>query len=416
MKTFKSLFAILLSLVCMAASAAAEDIPAICRCEDDDTIFGNRGDSILFGYVWPGTTMPVELIVLATPVTVTEGTPDRDPVFEARIDKLIYGHTPDKSVRFSTRSLATGKPVILALAPDVYDAKVPYRLEYELNASEQWAQKIVSEVDLECRVLSSPAIFIGRELPDPPKPVEPSGFDPLGVYLRQNVEVDRVLCGSSMKPGDHLLVDIGRFGGSKGEVPRVRGEPLIYFVGPSEVLPGNKQSLPRITVCLAASCEETVKASLARRDTYPVIPQRKVGDVTELPYRRVSFRGTVQDAIRLMGSECDGAPQIGETKLLQEKNKSLEPIVAAIEADLFRQPDKLNAGFRQQRNLIAILGLIEKHHANGQLRRLLDKMLDRIAIDPPVFVSGKLDPTHRGLRVLPKKTTRQRLITASSGF
>ena len=87
------------------------------------------------GPTWPSKTRDsLELVVLGKVKLLAET--DSPRTFEVEVEKILYGSTADKTIRFTSYWKQDGQRFILALMPDL-NAGEPYQLRYRLDAAEE---------------------------------------------------------------------------------------------------------------------------------------------------------------------------------------------------------------------------------------------------------------------------------------
>lgn len=331
------------------------------------------------------TEQPIELIAL---VKRTSGpTPQEDPrrennVVEVEILKTLYGRSDAAKIRIIEHFRVPTAPMLAALTAAPYGKQHDYEVKYWISPDEEWSQRALAAARLDFNVLSAATIFVGREIPKPDLPDDGSAEARLFERdERHLVEVDRTLFGTPLAAGQKVIVNVPLLmARSSSESLRGRAEPLIYFIGNVEKLPNDRRSIFHVGACLAAACEEEVKASLGRREWHPLVDV-KHGDLTR-SVREVTFAGTAADAIRLMDSSSEAAATLGARKLILDKARTLPVVVAEIERELFAEPDGSESRFRRQHNLIQLLKSLE----NAERRTtagLLNSMLQRLEAGPP---------------------------------
>jgi WD40 repeat protein len=130
---------------------------------------------------------------------------------------------------------------------------------------------------------------------------------------------------------------------------------------------------------LPAELEKTALEVLKRRDQYPVIQLNNGGE--RLTCREILFRGSVEDAIALLGSASEGAVVLGKRYLVHHRKETLAPVLAAIKADLFLLERK--GGFHQLNNLVSLLSRLDPQPKMDSVHELIEMWLVHLAKKPP---------------------------------
>ncbi len=249
-----------------------------------------------------GSTMPIGLVVVGKAKLVKEGAGDSN-AYDVQVDRVLYGSVAGKQVHFTHPWTVTeGEAQVFALVPTAYEDS--YELKYTLDASEVSSQEALAEARLDFHTLAAQCIFIGKDLSTD------------GGYLH-TVAVVRGLYGATPAKGQKVMVQISEFIRNTDKTPVVRGEEMIYFIQKSVPgkdvydMPEDKagETVYVMDTRLRADQEPLVLAALKRRDTYPVVEETAGGETTKI--REVFFRGSIADAIDLMGSTSEAAATLG---------------------------------------------------------------------------------------------------------
>ena len=136
-----------------------------------------------------------------------------------------------------------------------------------------------------------------------------------------------------------------------------------------------------MTTRLGVDQETGVREALKRRDSYPMVEISDTGRTSRC--REVMFDGDTSNAISLLGSASDAAVTLGVRKL-KNTDGSLNAIVSAVEQDLSDFTNRPDHGYRRLHHLIALLGEMGQGTSQGEIARLLDRLLGRIESEPPV--------------------------------
>jgi WD40 repeat protein len=351
---------------------------------------------------YPGeTAMPIELIAVVRPVAVKQPD-DRSDITEVDVGRILYGHTEEQRIRIRWPWRLSDKPQVVALAPDIYEPAGTYQLKYTIDAAEEQAMAALAQARLDVNVLGATAIFIGHEIEKPATFIDDREANALGRDDRRLVHVELPLAGASPVVGARIVAETPSYIRSSGRNPRLRSEPLIYFLGQVEKDPSDPQRpIHHIKAWISATSEKAVKTSLARRDSHPIVESADGDEPRRV--REVLYLGTVDEAMQLLGSTSDAAVTLGLRKLLHDEEKSLGPVVAEVETRRFLQTKADAAAanydvFRRQHNLIRLLGKM-KDAAKSELVRLSTEMIDQLAADPPAAAptstSARLDYLRR---------------------
>ncbi len=362
---------------------------------------------------------PIQLVVLGT-ASRPEKNESRGVVYELLVEKVLYGSTPDKTLRLHDRGWSQG-PVrrIFALCPQAYGGPTDYDLKYQLDVKEEKAQLALAAARLDYHTLAADSIFVGKE----------TAIETVDDH-RHLVEVIRLLHGFEPSAGEKTTVVIYDHGSGSGKIVKLRPEPMLYFVRNDRDVQGSK--VYRLDTRLPAACEADVAAALKRRDLYPIVNTTAEGK--KFRGREVVFRGSVDEAIELLGSARMGAVKLAVQAITRQREEAPEKLAAAIEREMFRRaepgPDALHklqsfirllgrlgldalggfaasllerelyfveaktieffpqeprwGEFRKLRNLIRLLGRLGGGSPEGPLCRLLEKELDYVQSRPPI--------------------------------
>jgi WD40 repeat protein len=205
------------------------------------------------------------------------------------------------------------------------------------------------------------------------------------------VEVVRGLSGAAPKVGERVKVFIGGYVRTQDQTPRVREEPLIYFIPTIESDTKKKTTTYYLSCRLPIDQEEKVRAALKRRDDYPV---REGTENEELiKYREVLFRGETAEALSLLGSRSDAAVTLAVRTLIHRRETARAVVVEAIEAEMFRFDEQKPINCRRLKNLVGILGRSAAVDGDpSAVDTLVAKVFARItsnAAAPPTFDPDK---------------------------
>ncbi len=122
-----------------------------------------------------------------------------------------------------------------------------------------------------------------------------------------------------------------------------------------------------------------VKEALARGNSCSLY---KKMDSDEL-VREVVYRGSVADAVRLMGAANPIATMLFARSLLFQREAAIPEVLKTIRADLFTAESANPATFRRLRNLIWWLKCAGEGGVDGECGKLLDEYLTRLETKPP---------------------------------
>ena len=333
------------------------------------------------------------LIVLGTARRAgKEGDKSADRDVEIEVEKTLFGSVPAGKLRCAPgadyRLDAKPQRLILALAPRLSSAGITFLVRYTLRPEEEKAVAALSAARMDYNALASEIIFVGKEVrADADK--------------GRTVEALRVLHGPDSLKGQRVCVDLIEQPGRNPfsdppEPPPMKGERL-YFV--TAVDPEYKKNRFRrianpdgpvylVPFFLPADQEKNVVEALKQRDQYPIVPTDDEGEKGTC--REVLFRGSVADAVELLGSESDGAVILGGRFLAYHKKEARKPVLAAIDADLLRGERK--DGFRRLHNLISLVPRLSPETTREDVRRLVDSWLTHLKKKLPEPPAVKREP------------------------
>ncbi|MGA2796456.1 MAG: WD40 repeat domain-containing protein [Thermoguttaceae bacterium] len=310
---------------------------------------------------------PIQLVVLGT-AKRDEKYESGDVVYELKVEKVLYGSTAEKTMRFHEHFYISGpERQIFALVPQAYGGPADYELKYHVDVKEEESQMAMSAARLDYHALAADSVFIGKE-------IAVNAADD----QKHTIEVVRLIHGSEPKVGEKSIMEIKDHVRTQGKVAEIRPEPMLYFLDIESNFLHRK--VYRVDTRLPAACETDVVAALKRRDLYPIV------DTTEwskkLRGREVTFRGSVDEAIDFLGSERYGSVNLAVRAIMCQKDAAREKLAAAIQRELFRQAEPAPGEFRKLHNLIRLLGRLGGGSSGDPLAGLLKKELDYVESQP----------------------------------
>jgi WD40 repeat protein len=328
------------------------------------------------------STRPVELVVIGPCKHVGIQDPGADKLFEVEVQKVLYGGVPaGRTLQFQWGwDVHSDVPRIFALAPTANIEDALWEFRYSLDLSEEKAQAALAVARLDYHVLSAESIFIGNE--SKPKADFPHGND----YryeddYKHTVEVQRVIAGTSTNVGDTVIVEIDGYMRNTSRTPRVSSEAQIYIIDKIITDKHTKRTKYHARCRQPVEQEQAIKEALTRRNDYPVVEVSNDGTTTKV--REIVFRGSVADAIDLLGSGSEGAVSLGARMLLLNRQTALEPVFKAAEQSLFAQSEAAPGAFRRLHNLIRVLHGMAKAGGDNRVAKLLEQHLTYLAGTPP---------------------------------
>lgn len=311
---------------------------------------------------------PIQLVVLGTAKRSAEQDESGDSVYEITVEKILYGNTPDKTLRLHGYNLSLGsKRQIFALIPQAYGGPTDYDLKYHVDVQEENAQMALAMARLDYHTLAADSILVGKE----------TAVEAANDY-RHTIEVVRLLHGSVPKPGEKITMLVADHMKWSGKVAELRPQPMLYFVRMKND-PLHK-TVYRVDTRLPIACEADVLAALKRRELYPITDTVERGK--RLRTQEVVFRGSVEEAIDFLGSERMGSVNLAVRAITRQQDAAPEKLAAAIEREMFRQAEPQRGEFRKLHNLIRLLGRLGGGSLGGPLVRLLEKELDYVESQP----------------------------------
>jgi WD40 repeat protein len=287
----------------------------------------------------------------------------RDPFEEVNVqlvtERVLFGAPPPKVIPFAEPwyrlerleqlqkethifVLTTSNEPLLYECDDQDEDVYPLT---ELKAFEALAQ-----AHLDCLVLGSQQVFIGKSAGD-------------------EVVVKRNLYGSA-KANDRLRLEP-----PDRPVPYQRGGTYVYFVSidddPFGDAPDGKSKKLEVITRWPESLAPLVVESLGRREKHPIYTAR----ADEGAVQEVVFLGPRAEAFELMQSTVEDAALLGRQRLAHDGRAAFDGVVAAIEANLFREKLSSANAFVYQRELIALAAESDPPGAKTEIARLIEKML-----------------------------------------
>lgn len=254
-----------------------------------------------------------------------------------------------------------------------------YNVGYWMPLSEEPRQRVLERVRFEYRVLSSTAVFVGRDC----GPAEstsiavatdkPGFVGGLGTVSRR-IEVVEPLSEGRLARGDNLVLH----GIPAPFVPvdDVDRDLIFAVAGPPPI----RDSERSVRAIYPAKWRDVVRTVLSQRDTFPLWPHRSSEDSPGL-VREVIYRGPIDTAFDLLRSENHAAVYLGKRTLIQRRGEAQAKLVAAIEPDLFRvAPEQRDFELLARR--IETLGKMEVGRTDGDTGRLVRRWIDHIAAHP----------------------------------
>ena len=322
---------------------------------------------------------PIELVVLGTSKSIAQSQGE-DRTYQIQVTRVLYGALATKTVRFSFPWIIDNHdPLIFALVPAMYGGPHDYELKYILPGDEEKSQTALSAARLDFHVLSSACIFIGKETA--------ADRD-----FRHTVEIVRPIYGPVPAEGNKVTIEVSGYSRNSSKVLAIQRDPMVYFIRTIRTDHKNKTEIYGLDCRLSAEREADVLAALARRNAYPV-QETKKGDETSR-FREVMFRGTIDEAIDMLGSQSEAAVTLASRMLIYHKDTAIAKISSAAEQDLFRQAKQAPGQFAKLQNLIKLLGRMGEGTPEGVVGRMLEKYMTYIAAGaaaPPVVQRAKQD-------------------------
>ena len=258
---------------------------------------------------------PIQLVVLGT-AKCREPHESQASVYEVQVEKVLYGGTADKTLRFHEYFDIPGpKRKIFALVPKAYAGPTDYELKYYVDVKEEKSQLALSAARFDYHALAADAIFIGKEI------AVNDADDTI-----HTIKVVRLLHGSEPKPGKQIIMEIHDHIRTSGKVVEIRREPMLYFLRIEKDFLQRK--VYRIDTRLPTACEADVAAALKRRDLYPIVETTEEGK--KFWGREVMFRGSVDEALDFLGSERTGAIRLAVRAITRQPDAAREKLAAAI--------------------------------------------------------------------------------------
>ena len=346
--------------------------PAVVGEETDDVVAAQGGTS----------SRAVELVLVGRVKRLEDS--KHGELFEAEIDRLIYGGYKGNKLKFScchtvglhahhvcTREIPENEELILAFYPDIFDPRAQFQLRYFLPISEEDAQIALGEVRLDCQTLSSSHIFVGSEWKTSAWYSSHSRF--------HHVKVVKVLSGYWIPEGLALTIENWRHP-LIGGTPKLRPDPEIYFVNKCRINTYNYKVTCNLISRISADQESAVLSALGRRTLYPISIHEERNGIERR--RDVIFLGDLDEAIELAGSHLEASAALGTNRLIREGEAATSKVVAAIERDLFGLVNDKGEALRRLRSLIGILPKLGEAGPEGKAVRLLNKYLSFLKSRP----------------------------------
>lgn len=251
------------------------------------------------------------------------------------------------------------------------------------------AAQAIGEARLAEETLSASAILIGREMR------HGHGGDASGQTednrLRE-VRVERVVLGPAALTGQRVWISDEGLGDVPTRRTPLRAGSRIYFLGergPGAEPPMNKPPQGRTRYLARRSLPveslPALEQTLARRESYPLtkavrrLGRGRIGDVAT-PVREIVFRGTVQQAIIMLGSDFDLGVAHAHNYMYAHAPDARSAVWTAIRKRVF---DHRVAADRHRvlGRLLDALSAIECAKPSGALDRLLRNYLDWLDSD-----------------------------------
>jgi WD40 repeat protein len=326
------------------------------------------------------------LVVLGTarPVGTKPAAETRE--IEVDVEKVLFGSSPGTRLRclagWVYRPKATPERLILALAPALNSKEPHFEIRYSLAVEEERAVAALSAARMDFNTLSAQAILLGKE----------TSTD---ADKGRIVEVTRVLLGPDALRGNKICVDLTDYPLDDINASAPAKEEMLYFVAAIEhdrdklrfrSIRNPAGPVYLTSYRLPADQEKQVLDALKRRDQYPVVEIEADGQ--KVRRLEILFRGTIAEAIELLGSASEGARILGSRFLIHKGTGSHQPVIASIDNDLLGTERKTSAGYRRLHSLIQILPhLLPPETTEKELKRLVETWLTHLAkhpAEPPV--------------------------------
>jgi WD40 repeat protein len=324
------------SPIVSAEEKAPTEPPVFCPALDSD------------GLPWlvvRGTTTPV---------------PNEQKRVQVMVDRVLFGSCNGNPVRFYCDKPLSTEHQLIALTPD--DKAPDYW--FMKQASEKEMQ-ILGDLQLDYQAQEAQGIVLAREIERQPG--------------KRVLEVVRPLLGGDLKAGERIRVR-WRFGEPLLEEHVKDQPPALFFFTRFDALKGKEREAVG-WFRRPASDEAAVVASIKRRGSHPIVEITE-GGVTERR-REIRFRGTVAEAVALLGSENPNVRLLGSRRLAGEHSKDRTLLPKLIAEALPGAGTASPAPFRELHNLIRLLGELQPAgYAEEPTCRLLDQHLTHLAGSP----------------------------------
>jgi hypothetical protein len=288
---------------------------------------------------------------------------------EMLIDRVFFGSPPGKTIRVGPGSHLE-LPVDTDQQPKVYGLTIGdhkgesvysldgyYRYDRTYSMQDLKGIEALARARLDFLVLSSETVLVGTaDARDVAK----------GVH---QILVDRVLYGD-FKPGQRLLIDAKE----QLPLPLTGPDPFIYFLSghDGDIGPEAQQ---KVHTRWSIEAIDVVTASLNRRGDYPIRDEVDEDGRTER-IQEILFLGPRADAIEMLCSHNETIRYLAARRLVHDGKAAIPDVVAAIGANLWREP-KPNESFIGQSNLISLLSFLERQRTDGEVTRLVDDLLEK---------------------------------------
>ncbi|MBI5289328.1 MAG: WD40 repeat domain-containing protein, partial [Chloroflexi bacterium] len=297
------------------------------------------------------------------------------------VDRVLFGYWPYPALTVSLPAWAAFGDAsageerhLFKLISGKCEGDRAHAIAYAVSPADEEAA-VVAEADarLHYYALAAPRVFVGIRMA-------------LGKAPACSTEVVRTLSGGQLPAGARVRTTLPRGwwrpDAQPGEGPMIwferppRDQPARGAPGPAEV---EVDPVHELMYGLPLQMEAQVRAALARREEFPVVPP---AEGAAQAHREIVLRVSTREAIEYLGRT---GGDLAERTLILRGKEVLEPVAEAIERELFTVVPDPAAGIQRLRALVRILRAIQAETGSDRLAGLTERCFEHFAAHPDRF-------------------------------
>jgi WD40 repeat protein len=288
--------------------------------------------------------------------------PSKPGTVEIHIGRVLIGAWSSNTLRVTRAQALPGPRQIISLSvKNVTQDAGELIFDWALEPASEDEMAVLGEAELDLAAAMARAIVVGRELDRDEK--------------TRTIEVVRTLFGNAVRAGQRLRLSLQKPHGLD-DVELFQKQPdAVYFLN------GIEEDRATAFFYRPAGQEAAIVAAVRRRDSHPVIEEKK--DDQTIRRREVLFRGSVLEALGLLGSDRPATIMLGQRRLEYENATETKFLARLITGDLARAVETTPGAIKGLRRLIPRAGDQKTNPKVKRFRPLLDLCLAQLAETPP---------------------------------